>query len=105
MRAGLLVIIFQFMSSMGVFMVVFITHLLPALVVYYWIFLGVATGLVKSRAWVQLLGFDPEGRFGRALVMGTNSFMSCMGVQVLVTSMVRAYAGEWKGGYLAPLRN
>lgn len=104
-RASLLVLIFQFMSSLGIFGVISITHLLPALFVYHWIFLIVATVLVKSRMWVAQLGLDPEGRNGRALVMGTNSFMSCMGIQMLVTCMVRAYAGEWRGGYLAPLRN
>jgi len=90
---------------LGILGVISITHLLPALFVYHWIFLIVATVLVKSRMWVAQLGLDPEGRNGRALVMGTNSFMSCMGIQMLVTCMVRAYAGEWRGGYLAPLRN
>mmetsp|Transcript_53102 Transcript_53102/g.160887 ORF Transcript_53102/g.160887 Transcript_53102/m.160887 type:complete len:343 (-) Transcript_53102:37-1065(-) len=105
-RAALLVLIFQFMSSLGVFGVICVTHLFPALVVYYWIFLVVGAVFVKSRSWVELMGLDPESRFGRALVMGANSFMSCMGIQVLVTSMVRVYAGEWSGGgYLAPLRN
>lgn len=105
MRAGLLVCIFQFMSSLGIFIIISITHLLPALVLYYWIFLAVAAGLVKSRQWVGELGLDPESRFGRALVMGTNSFMSCMGIQVLVTCMVRTYAGEWSSGYFGPLKN
>jgi len=105
-RAILLVIIFQFLSSLFVFGLVFITHVLPALVLYYWIFLLVAAGLVKSRTWVANLGLDPnESRLGRALVMGTNSFMSCMGIQVLVTSMVRVYAGEWSAGYMTPLTN
>jgi len=104
-RAALLVVIFQFMSSLGVFGVICLTHLFPALVVYYWIFMVVCTVFVKSRAWVATVGLDPESRFGRALVMGTNAFMSCMGIQVLVTCMVRVYAGEWRGGYLAPLRN
>jgi len=105
MRAGVLVAIFQFASSMGVFAVISVTHLVPALVVYHWIFLAVAAGLVKSRTWVGMLGLDPESRSGRALVMGTNSFLSCMGIQILVTVMVRVYAGEWKGGYFTPLRN
>lgn len=105
MRAGLLVIVFQFLSSLGVFGIITLTHLLPALVVYYWIFLIVAAGLVKSRSWLALIGLDPESRFGRALVMGTNSFMSCVGVQQLVTLMVRVYAGEWAGGYFQPLLN
>jgi len=105
-RALLLVIIFQFMSSLMVFGCIAITHLIPALIVYYWIFLLISAGLVKSRTWVANIGFDPaESRFGRALVMGTNSFMSCMGIQVLVTSMVRVYAGEWESGYLVPLTN
>eukprot|EP00416_Gambierdiscus_australes_P026242 CAMPEP_0171064290 /NCGR_PEP_ID=MMETSP0766_2-20121228/6189_1 /TAXON_ID=439317 /ORGANISM="Gambierdiscus australes, Strain CAWD 149" /LENGTH=477 /DNA_ID=CAMNT_0011520307 /DNA_START=61 /DNA_END=1494 /DNA_ORIENTATION=+ len=104
-RAALLVVIFQFMSSLGVFGVICITHLFAALFVYYWIFMVVCAVFVKSRSWVRFLRLDPESRFGRALVMGTNSFMSCMGIQVLVTSMVRVYAGEWRGGYLAPLRN
>merc|ERR1719321_2437582 len=94
------------MSSCFVFGLVFITHVLPALVLYYWIFLLVCAGLVKSRTWVAGLGLDPaESRLGRAIVMGTNSFMSCMGVQVLVTSMVRVYAGEWSAGYMTPLSN
>mmetsp|Transcript_25933 Transcript_25933/g.72353 ORF Transcript_25933/g.72353 Transcript_25933/m.72353 type:complete len:269 (+) Transcript_25933:1-807(+) len=104
-RAALLVLIFQFMSSLGVFGVITMTHILPALFTYYWIFLLVAAGLVKSRSWVAMLGLDPESRFGRALVMGTNSFISCTGVQLLVTSMVRAYGGEWKSGYFGPLKN
>merc|ERR1719188_98125 len=95
MRAGVLILIFQFASSMGVFGVICLTHLIPALVVYHWIFLAVAAGLVKSRSWVDMLGIDSESRSGRALVMGT---------QVLVTCMVRVYAGEWAGGYLSPLR-
>lgn len=105
MRAGILVAIFQFASSMGVFAVICITHLVPSLFVYHWIFLAVAAGVVKSRTWVALLGLDPESRSGRALVMGTNSFLSCMGIQILVTAMVRVYAGEWLGGYLTPLHN
>jgi hypothetical protein len=104
-RAILLVIIFQFMSSLLVFGVVIITHLLPALFLYAWIYLLVAAGLVKSRTWIGNLGVDPEGRVGRALIMGTNSFMSCMGIQVLVTSMVRVYAGELSAGYFTPLTN
>eukprot|EP00439_Symbiodinium_sp_Y106_P071056 s4909_g12.t1 len=75
----MLVCIFQFLSSLGVFFV------------------------ISSRLWIAALGLDPESRFGRALVMGTNSFMSCMGIQVLVTCMVRTYAGEWSSGYLGPL--
>ncbi|CAJ1386870.1 unnamed protein product [Effrenium voratum] len=105
MRAGLLVCIFQFLSSLGVFFVISVTHLVPALVLYPWIFWVVAAGLVKSRLWIGSLGFDPESRFGRALVVGTNSFMSVMGIQVLVTCMVRTYAGEWSNGYLGPLWN
>jgi len=104
-RAAMLVSIFQFLSSMGAFAVITITHIIPAFFAYYWIFLLVAAGLVKSRSWVAMVGLDPEGRFGRALVMGTNSFISCTGIQFLVTGMVRVYAGEWKAGYLAPLRN
>eukprot|EP00927_Polykrikos_kofoidii_P003552 TRINITY_DN11423_c0_g1_i1.p1 TRINITY_DN11423_c0_g1~~TRINITY_DN11423_c0_g1_i1.p1 ORF type:complete len:556 (+),score=69.73 TRINITY_DN11423_c0_g1_i1:151-1818(+) len=104
-RAALLVLIFQFMSSLGVFGVISLTHIIPALIMYYWIFLLVAAGLVKSRLWVAQLGLNPEGRFGRALVMGTNSFISCTGIQLLVISMVRAYAGEWKGGYFVPLKS
>lgn len=105
MRAGMLVCIFQFLSSLGVFFVISVTHLLPALILYPWIFWAVAAGLVKSRLWIAALGLDPESRFGRALVMGTNSFMPCMGIQVLVTCMVRTYAGEWSSGYLGPLWN
>eukprot|EP00913_Durusdinium_trenchii_P033305 g31180.t1 len=96
MRAGLLVCIFQFLSSLGVFFVISVTHL---------IFWAVAAGLVKSRVWISSLNFDPESRFGRALVVGTNSFLSVMGIQVLVTCMVRTYAGEWSSGYLTPLWN
>lgn len=105
MRAGLLVCIFQFLSSLGVFFVISVTHLLPALILYPWIFWAVAAGLVKSRVWISSLNFDPESRFGRALVVGTNSFISVMGIQVLVTCMVRTYAGEWSSGYLTPLWN
>lgn len=105
MRAFLLVMIFQFASSMGIFGVISVTHLIPALIVYHWIFMAVAAGLVKSRTWVAAIGLDPESRSGRALVMGTNSFLSCMGIQILVTSMVRVYAGEWNGGYFVPLKN
>jgi len=105
-RAILLVIIFQFSSSLFVFGLIFVSHLLPALLIYHWIFLLVAAGLVKSRGWVATLGLDPaESRLGRAIVMGTNSFLSCMGIQVLVTSMVRVYAGEWSAGYMTPLTN
>lgn len=105
-RAILLVIIFQFSSSLFVFGLIFVSHLLPALLIYHWIFLLVAAGLVKSRGWVAALGLDPtESRLGRAIVMGTNSFLSCMGIQVLVTSMVRVYAGEWSAGYMTPLSN
>merc|ERR1719462_76688 len=66
-RAVLLVVIFQFLSSLGVFAVICFTHVLPGMVVYYWIFLLGAAGIVKSRSWVALLGFNPEGRFGRAM--------------------------------------
>lgn len=104
-RGRMLVIIFQFLSSLGVFGVIVCTHVLPGGFVYHWIFLIVAAGLVKSRSWVAMLGMDPDGRFGRALVMGTNSFMSCTGTQLLVTCMVRVYAGEWRSGYLGPLKN
>ena len=34
-----------------VFAVICMTHLAPALIIYHWIFLVVATGLVKSRQW------------------------------------------------------
>merc|ERR1712048_1411755 len=45
-RAALLILIFQFLSSMGVFAVVCVTHLLPALFLYYWLFLGVCAVFV-----------------------------------------------------------
>merc|ERR1719329_166139 len=104
-RAVLLVVICQFCSSLGIFGVVCVTHLVPALLFYHWIFLLVAAVLVKSQSWVGLLGLDPEGNFARALVMGVNSFVLAMGIQFLVTCMVRVYAGEWSGGYLRPLVN
>lgn len=104
-RGILLIIIFQFGSSLGVFGIISITHIVPAFLCYYWLFLGLAAGVVQSRSWVQKLGVDPEGRFGRAMVMGVNSFISGMGIQLLVTSMVRVYAGQWKSGYLVPLKN
>lgn len=104
-RAALLVLIFQFCSSLGVFGIVCITHLIPALLVYHWIFLLTAAVLVKSRSWVALMGIDAESKFGRAMVMGVNSFTSCLGIQVMVTCMVRVYAGQWNTGYLTPLKN
>lgn len=104
-RAVLLVIIFQFASSLGVFGVVCCTHLIPALLVYHWIFLIAAAVLVKSRSWVAMLGISAEGKFGRAMVMGVNSFTSCLAIQTLVTCMVRVYAGQWNSGYLTPLKN
>eukprot|EP00811_Abedinium_folium_P009066 NODE_18379_length_896_cov_1.830949.p2 GENE.NODE_18379_length_896_cov_1.830949~~NODE_18379_length_896_cov_1.830949.p2 ORF type:complete len:200 (-),score=58.90 NODE_18379_length_896_cov_1.830949:297-812(-) len=104
-RAALLMVIFQFASSMGVFAIVVGTHLLPALVAYFWIYLIVAAVLVYSRSWVARFNVNAESHLGRALVMGTNSFTTCMGIQVLVTSMVRVYAGELKAGYTRPLWN
>lgn len=104
-RAVLLVVICQFLSSLGIFGVVCVTHLIPGLFCYHWIFLLVAAVLVKSQSWVGLLGLDAEGNFARALVMGVNSFVLAMGIQFLVTCMVRVYAGEWSGGYLRPLTN
>merc|ERR1711907_532572 len=38
-RAGLLVLILQFGSSMFIMALITLTHLAPALIVYYWVFL------------------------------------------------------------------
>lgn len=106
-RAILLVIIFQFASSAFVMVIIIVTHLVPAVFFYYWIFLIMGCLIVKSRVWVKrYLGLDPDGRFARGLILASNSFMAVVGLQSMMTSMVRVYAGQWiEHGYMIPVKD
>mmetsp|Transcript_15150 Transcript_15150/g.25935 ORF Transcript_15150/g.25935 Transcript_15150/m.25935 type:complete len:122 (+) Transcript_15150:2-367(+) len=86
--------------------VVTVTHLLPSLVIYYWVFLLATAFIIKSRSWLSLISIDPDGRLGRGLVMASNSFVAIAGLQTLITSMIRVYAGQMnKFGYLSPVQD
>lgn len=107
-RAWLLVLILQFGSSSFIMAIISVTHLIPAMVLYYPVFLLAAAFVIKIREWLALLGVDPTGRVGRGLVMATNSFVVVAAFQAMITGMVRVYAGQMSGGlvsYLVPLRN
>merc|ERR1712098_559320 len=78
---------------------------MPALIVYYWVFLASAAFILKSRTWLALVGLDPEGRIGRGLIMATNSFVGVSGLQMLITAMIRVYAGQLAThGYMSPIK-
>jgi len=82
------------------------THLVPSLFVYYWVFILVAAFVIKSRQWLKLIGIDPEGRFGRGLIMASNSFAAIVGNQMLITAMIRVFAGQWAThGYMIPIQD
>lgn len=92
-RALLLIVILQFGSSVFVMAIICVTHVLPALVLYYPVFLAAAAFIVQARQLVKLFGVDPEGRVGRGLVMASNSFVAVAAFQTLITSMIRVYSG------------
>lgn len=103
-RASLLVVILQFGSSAGIFGVILVTHLLPGLALFFWIFLFAAGFIIKIRGWLEAFGIEPDGRFGRGFVMACNSFVAVVALQTMITGMVRVYAGVWsKGGYFTPV--
>jgi hypothetical protein len=105
-RALLLVVILQFGSSAFVMAIVVATHLLPALFIYYWVFLFTAAFVIKLRQWLTVIGIDPESRFGRGLVMASNSFAAIVGNQMLITAMIRVFAGQWSAhGYMTPIED
>lgn len=105
-RAVLLVVILQFGSSAFVMTVIMVTHVIPALLFYYPVFLMAAGFIIKIRAWLQVLGIDPDGRAGRGLVMASNSFVAVASFQSLITSMIRVYQGTVsRHGYLTPLKD
>lgn len=102
-RAMLLVCILQFGSSACVMAVILLSHLLPALLFYHWIFLLVAAFVIKVRSWLSFF-VDPDSRVGRGLVMASNSFVAIVGLQIMITSMVRVYEGvQSTSGYFAPI--
>lgn len=105
-RAVLLIIIMQFGSSVFVMMVVTLTHAIPALIIYYPVFLLAAAFIIKFRSWLELLGLNPDGRAGRGLVMASNSFVAVVSIQTMIASIIRVYFGDaWSQGYLAPLKD
>lgn len=105
-RAVLLVFILQLGSSAFVMAVVLVTHVMPALFLYYPVFALAAAFIIKVRSWLNFLGINPDGRLGRGLVMASNSFVAVTAFQTLITSMIRVYAGELsENGYLVPIRD
>lgn len=104
-RALLLVVIMQFGSSVFVMMLVTLTHAIPALLIYYPVFLIASAFIIKFRSWLESLGVNPDGRAGRGLVMASNSFVAVVSIQTMIASIIRVYFGAWKMGYLAPLRD
>eukprot|EP00438_Fugacium_kawagutii_P017170 Skav229161 [mRNA] locus=scaffold1381:177695:185693:+ [translate_table: standard] len=64
-RALLLVVIMQFGSSVFVMMLVTLTHAIPALLIYYPVFLIASAFIIKFRSWLETLGVNPDGRAGR----------------------------------------
>lgn len=106
MRVLILVVILQFGSSLFIMGIITVTHLLPALVLYYWVFLLAAGFIIKIRAWLKSCGIDPDGRLGRGLVMASNSFVASSGLQMLITAMIRVYSGQLhRFGYMAPIKS
>jgi len=104
-RALLLVFILQFGSSAFVMGIVILTHVLTACVLFPWVCMCGAAFIIKIRGWLRLVNIDPDGRFGRGLVMASNSFVAVAALQTLITSMVRVYLGGWSGGYFHPIRD
>lgn len=104
-RAAGLVVLLQFGSSAFVMAIITVTHLMPAFIAYVWIFLCAAAFVIKIRSWLQIVGVDPDTRFGRGLVMASNSFVAVAALQTLITAMVRAYVGVMAHGYSMPIRD
>lgn len=105
-RSVMLVGILQFGSSAFIMAIITITHVMPGLLLYYPVFALAAAFIIKVRAWLSFCGVDPDSRFGRGLVMASNSFVAVAAFQTLITSMIRVYAGELsQHGYLAPPRD
>jgi len=102
-RALMLVVILQFGSSAFVMAVITLTHVMPAFVLFFWIFLFAAAFVIKIRTWLRFINLDPDGRFGRGLVMASNSFVAVTALQTLITGMVRVYVGVMSAGYLTPV--
>jgi len=55
-RACLLVVILQFGSSAFIMAIVAVTHVVPSLIVYYWVFLLASGFIIKIRSWLRFLG-------------------------------------------------
>lgn len=105
-RAALLIVILQFGSSAFVMSVIMVTHVVPALILYYPVFLLAGAFIIKIRSWLRALGIDPESRAGRGLVMASNSFVAVGAFQCMVSSMIRVYSGTMSThGYFTPLKD
>jgi hypothetical protein len=103
-RAVLLVVILQFGSSAFIMAVIVITHVFPALILYYPVFALAGAFIIKFGDSLRFIGIDAESRFGRGLVMASNSFVAVAAFQILITSMIRSYSGElFENGYWMPL--
>lgn len=103
-RALMLIFILQFGSSIFFMAVIMVTHVLPALVLYYPVFLAAAAYIVKVRQWLVFIGVEPDSRAGRGFVMASNSFVAVSAFQTMITSMIRVYAGELsRHGYFVPM--
>jgi len=103
-RMVMLILIFQFCSSAGIFGFILFTHLVPGIICYFWLFFLIVGLITKFREHVPgLLRLDKRGSAARAIMMASDSFIACLGFQFLSTSMVRVYSGQWSSGYLFPL--
>lgn len=103
-RAMILVVILQFGSSAFVMALVMITHLMPALALYAWVYLITAFFIINVRSWLRWAGVDPNSPLGRGLVMAGNSFVAVTALQTLITSMTRIYVGGFAmDRYLEPI--
>eukprot|EP00933_Yihiella_yeosuensis_P022762 TRINITY_DN17856_c0_g5_i2.p1 TRINITY_DN17856_c0_g5~~TRINITY_DN17856_c0_g5_i2.p1 ORF type:complete len:194 (+),score=8.86 TRINITY_DN17856_c0_g5_i2:130-711(+) len=103
-RASLLIGILLLGSSACLIVVIFLTHILPGVLVYYPLFLLCSGFIVKIRQLLTEAGVDPESRTGRGVVMAANSFVAVVAFQLITTSMIRVYVGTMsRHGYLRPI--
>merc|ERR1712070_791025 len=77
----------------------------PAIIIYHPVFVAAGAIVVKMRKWLEMAGMDPDSRLGRGIIMALSSFVTIVGLQVLISAMARVYAGELGEGYLTPLKD
>jgi len=98
-RPALLCVVCMVLCTAGLGPIIFVTHFLPGMVLYYWVFVTMIGACWKLRRFTLKIADLP----GRALTVCLDSFLVGVCFQVLLTTMVRVYDQGSTTGYFGPL--